>query len=90
MGYEFEVQKIKNVWFCNFENKIFMNSDQMQQLFSEQVFLKSYSFSRSFGYIRYAVFIHCIMSFKNKVKDSWNGINECKCGKGDHPWDIIA
>lgn len=78
MGYEFEVQKIKFFWF----------SDQMQQLFSEQVFLKSYSFSRSFGYIRNVVFIHCIMSFKNNVKDSWNGI-ECKCGKGDHPWDII-
>lgn len=89
MGYEFEVQKIKKFWFCNFENKILMNSDQMQQLFSEQVFLKSYSFSRSFGYIQYAVFIHCIKSFKNKVKDSWNDI-ECKCGKGDHPWDIIA
>lgn len=89
MGYELEVQKIKKFWFCYFENKILMNSDQMQQLFSEQVFLKSYSFSRSFGYIWYAVFIHCIMSFKNKVKDSWNGI-ECKSGKGDHPWDIIA
>lgn len=45
-----------------------MNSDQMQQLFSEQVFLKSYSFSRSFGYIQYAVFIHCIKSFKNRLK----------------------
>lgn len=89
MGYELEVQKIKKFWFCYFENKILMNSDQMQQLFSEQVFLKSYSFSRSFGYIWYAVFIHCIMSFKNKVKDSWNGI-ECKSGKGDHPWDIIV
>lgn len=61
MGYELEVQKIKKFWFCYFENKILMNSDQMQQLFSEQVFLKSYSFSRSFGYIQYAVFIHCII-----------------------------
>ena len=60
MGYELEVQKIKKFWFCYFENKILMNSDQMQQLFSEQVFLKSYCYSLPDWFPRIFWILACI------------------------------